>query len=279
MTEENINAAPEQQSEGVEQTQETEAEVQIEIEKIPEHWDREVKTFLEGVTDPNGRNALTKSFKNFESGWQKKFQEVSDNRKRLDSDLEQYGHYIQFGKSLTPEQVQGITSRYGTVGRYLEDLHRVSNYADQNPLEFVLEFCNARGLDADKFVDYLTKGIVPKVEQKQQQVSAEDIERKVRYSLESERVAKEIADFEKSHEHFPKVRKIMAGLAQAEPGKSLEEYYNMAILTIPELREDMTKIERAKQAVGVRKVSDKTQPLKNSAQIQAEAIKGLFAGA
>lgn len=274
MTEENKTAASEQ---GVEQTQNTEEAVQIEIEKIPEHWDNDIKTFLEGVADANGRNAFTKSFKNFESGWQKKFQDVSENRKRLDGDLERYGHYINFGKSLTPEQTQAITSQYGTVGDYLNHMHRVYNYAEQNPMEFILEFANAKKLDADKFVDYLTKGIVPKVE-KPKEINVDEIKNSVRFELEKERIGKEIEEFGKTHEHFDKVRKIMAGLAQVEPGKSLEELYNMALYTMPELRAETGKIEKAKQAVGVKKVTDKVQPMKTSAQIQEEAVRSLFAG-
>ena len=259
------------------QTENTEVQAEIILEKIPEHWDKDVRTFLESVTDPNGRNSFTKSFKNFESGWQKKFQDVSENRKRLDSDLERYGSYVSFGKSLTPEQTQGITGKYGTVGNYLNELHRVFNYAEQNPMEFILEFANSRKLDADRFVDYLTKGIVPKVE-RPQEVNVEEIKNNIRLEIEKERIGKEIVEFEKTHEHFSKVRHIMAGLAQANPGRSLDEYYNQAIYTVPELREETSKVERAKQAVGVKKISDKTQPAKSAAQIQADVIREAFAG-
>ena len=98
-------------------TQETESAVE-EI-SIPETWEPDVKDFINSIQDAKGKKAIFDKLKNYEVGYQKKFQDLATQRHQLDDERNFVNTYREFEKGLNPDLRASILSHYGNVPAYM----------------------------------------------------------------------------------------------------------------------------------------------------------------
>ena len=100
-----------------------EPEPAVEEISIPENWEPDVKDFINSIQDVKGKRAIFDKLKNYETGYQKKFQDLATQRHQLDDERNFTNSYREFEKNLNPDLRASIYSHYGNVPAYMMALH------------------------------------------------------------------------------------------------------------------------------------------------------------
>lgn len=274
-----------QQTEVEETEPETETEPQVEEIVVPDNWEQGLKDFITGIQDQAGKKAVFDKINNYEKGYQKKFQDLADERKAYDAEKEAFtanktlfDSYNGFDKSIDPDMRSVILAQYGDVPRYMQALHQMDIMASRNPAEFVKNFCINNGITAESLQQYLSGQQYQQAYQENRQArSQEDLKAQIMRELEAkqkeQRYMEEVQNFAKAkNENGEPLHPLLAdqsfvsdmeALQKAYPSKTLEDLYQMAMNLRPELRQkaiddevrkiaEAKEVEKAKSAVGVK---------------------------
>lgn len=270
----------------------------VDIE-IPENWEQPLKDFLNSISDPAGKKAVYDKIKNFDSGYQRKLNEVATQRKELETERAAFsderqllGAYAALEKhfrdsGISPE----IINQFGAIPHYLRFLHENNMRASQNPAHFIIDFCRAKGIDSVEKLEELLTGDDAKA--RRQELNAADFESQMMKRVEErfaiQNATNEINAFANDGKHplFQNVRQTMATMLRSFPKMTLQEAYDLAVYKDPELRaqqelaaekarQDEVKadVAKAKAATGITQAPQAkvTQP-KGWEDVLAEAIE------
>ena len=273
-----------------------EPEPVVEEISIPENWEPDVKDFINSIQDAKGKRAIFDKLKNYETGYQKKFQDLATQRHQLDDERNFNNSYREFEKNLNPDLRASIYSHYGNVPAYMRALHEADIAATKDPVKFLLNYCNNNGITREKLDSYLSGAqneelkaqksqealrmqIIKEIEEKQQKQKLED-------DLRAFANAKNDAG-ESLHPLLTSDGFIdqMDKLYTVYPNKSLQELYDMVVWSNPEYREQAVAqeaqkiaqakdVEKAKSAIGVKPAipTNKTTEIKDWRKALSEEI-------
>ena len=264
-----------QEIEQVENEVETqEPESAVEEISIPESWEPDVKDFINGIQDAKGKKAIFDKLKNYETGYQKKFQDLATQRHQLDDERNFVNTYREFEKNLNPDLRASILSHYGNVPAYMRALHEADIAATKDPVKFLLNYCNSNGITKDKLESYLTgeQSQELKAQQSQEafraQIMKEIEEKQKEQKLVDDMRAFANATNEQGEPMHPLLNTEgfidqMDKLYSIYPDKGLQELYDMVVWSNPEYREKAVaeqaqkiaqakEVDKAKSAIGVK---------------------------
>lgn len=264
-----------QEIEQVENEVETqEPESVVEEISIPESWEPDVKDFINGIQDAKGKKAIFDKLKNYETGYQKKFQDLATQRHQLDDERNFVNTYREFEKNLNPDLRASILSHYGNVPAYMRALHEADIAATKDPVKFLLNYCNSNGITKDKLESYLTgeQSQELKAQQSQEafraQIMKEIEEKQKEQKLVDDMRAFANATNEQGEPMHPLLNTEgfidqMDKLYSIYPDKGLQELYDMVVWSNPEYREKAVaeqaqkiaqakEVDKAKSAIGVK---------------------------
>lgn len=282
--------------EQVEQPETQEPEPVVEEISIPENWEPDVKDFINSIQDAKGKKAIFDKLKNYESGYQKKFQDLATQRHQLDDERNFTNSYRDFEKNLNPDLRASILSHYGNVPAYMRALHEADIAATKDPVKFLLNYCNNNGITRETLDSYLngTQNQELKAQKSQEalrmQIIKEIEERQQKQKLEDDMRAFANAKNESGEPLHPLLTSDgfidqMDKLYSVYPNKSLQELYDMVVWSNPEYREQAVaqeaqkiaqakEVEKAKSAIGVKPAipTNKTTEIKDWRKALSEEI-------
>ena len=273
-----------------------EPEPVVEEISIPENWEPDVKDFINSIQDVKGKRAIFDKLKNYETGYQKKFQDLATQRHQLDDERYFTNSYREFENSLNPDLRASIYSHYGNVPAYMRALHEADIAATKDPVKFLLNYCNNNGITREKLDSYLsgTQNEELKAQKSQEalrmQIIKEIEEKQQKQKLEDDLRAFANAKNEAGESLHPLLTSDgfidqMDKLYSVYPNKSLQELYDMVVWSNPEYREQAVAqeaqkiaqakdVEKAKSAIGVKPAipTNKTTEIKDWRKALSEEI-------
>lgn len=273
-----------------------EPEPVVEEISIPENWEPDVKDFINSIQDAKGKRAIFDKLKNYETGYQKKFQDLATQRHQLDDERNFTNSYREFENSLNPDLRASIYSHYGNVPAYMRALHEADIAATKDPVKFLLNYCNNNGITREKLDSYLsgTQNEELKAQKSQEalrmQIIKEIEEKQQKQKLEDDMRAFANAKNEAGESLHPLLTSDgfidqMDKLYSVYPNKSLQELYDMVVWSNPEYREQAVAqeaqkiaqakdVEKAKSAIGVKPAipTNKTTEIKDWRKALSEEI-------
>lgn len=273
-----------------------EPEPAVEEISIPENWEPDVKDFINSIQDAKGKRAIFDKLKNYETGYQKKFQDLATQRHQLDDERNFTNSYREFEKNLNPDLRASIYSHYGNVPAYMMALHEADIAATKDPVKFLLNYCNNNGITREKLDSYLSGAQNEELKaQKSQealrmQIIKEIEEKQQKQKLEDDMRAFANAKNESGESLHPLLTSDgfidqMDKLYTVYPNKSLQELYDMVVWSNPEYREQAVAqeaqkiaqakdVEKAKSAIGVKPAipTNKTTEIKDWRKALSEEI-------
>lgn len=282
--------------EQVEQPETQEPEPAVEEISIPGNWEPDVKDFINSIQDAKGKKAIFDKLKNYESGYQKKFQDLATQRHQLDDERNFTNSYREFEKNLNPDLRASILSHYGNVPAYMRALHEADIAATKDPVKFLLNYCNNNGITRETLDSYLngTQNQELKAQKSQEalrmQIIKEIEEKQQKQKLEDDMRAFANAKNESGEPLHPLLTSDgfidqMDKLYSVYPNKSLQELYDMVVWSNPEYREQAVaqeaqkiaqakEVEKAKSAIGVKPAipTNKTTEIKDWRKALSEEI-------
>lgn len=304
-----------QEQVGQEEVQETETETQetepqteqVEEIVVPDNWEQGLKDFITGIQDQAGKRAVFDKINNYEKGYQKKFQDLADERKAYDAEKQAFdanrtlfNEYSGFDKSIDPSMRTQILAQYGNVPHYMEALHQMDIMASRQPEEFIKNFCVNNGITLESLQQYLSGQEYQRdyqdnrIARSQEDLKAQ-IMKEIEQKQQEQRYVDEVTRFAQAKDsdgndlHPMLADKSfvadMEALQRAYPDRTLEQLYQMAYNLRPELRQkaideeakkvaEAKDVEKAKSAIGVkaRVPSSGSSPAKNWRQVASELI-------
>lgn len=298
------------QTEALTQPQETGQEPQIEEIQVPDNWEPDLKDFITGIKDQAGKKAVFDKINNYEKGYQKKFQDLADERKAYEADKQAFDAnkslfdtYSGFDKSIEPSMRSEIISRYGNIPNYMQALHQMDLMASRQPMDFIKNYCLNNGITAEKFSQFLggadyTNAYQENISSRSQEALKAEIMKELEEKHKAERLAEEAQRFASAKNDAGELLhpllsddsflQDMDALQTAFPNKTLDELYQMTLNLRPELRQksideevrkamELKDLEKAKSAVGVKTQipTRGSQPKKNWRQTVYEQIDAM----
>lgn len=273
-----------------------EPEPAVEEISIPENWEPDVKDFINSIQDVKGKRAIFDKLKNYETGYQKKFQDLATQRHQLDDERNFTNSYREFEKNLNPDLRASIYSHYGNIPAYMRALHEADIAATKDPVKFLLNYCNNNGITREKLDSYLSGAQNEELKaQKSQealrmQIIKEIEEKQQKQKLEDDMRAFANAKNDSGESLHPLLTSDgfidqMDKLYTVYPNKSLQELYDMVVWSNPEYREQAVAqeaqkiaqakdVEKAKSAIGVKPAipTNKTTEIKDWRKALSEEI-------
>ena len=290
------------------ETQGTEPQAEtVEEIVVPDNWEQGLKDFINGIQDQAGKKAVFDKLNNYDKGYQKKFQDLADERKAYEADKKDFDankmlfdSYSGFDKSIDPSMRSMILAQYGDVPRYMQALHQMDIMESRQPAEFVKNFCINNGITLESLQQYLSGQAYHDAYQENRQArSQEDLKAQIMKEIEQkqqeQRYVDEVTRFAQAKDsdgndlHPMLADKSfvadMEALQKVYPDRTLEQLYQMAYNLRPELRQkaideeakkvaEAKDVEKAKSAIGVkaRVPSSGSSPAKNWRQVASELI-------
>lgn len=273
-----------------------EPEPVVEEISIPENWEPDVKDFINSIQDVKGKRAIFDKLKNYETGYQKKFQDLATQRHQLDDERNFTNSYREFEKNLNPDLRASIYSHYGNIPAYMRALHEADIAATKDPVKFLLNYCNNNGITREKLDSYLSGAqneelkaqksqealrmqIIKEIEEKQQKQKLEDDMRA--FANAKNDAGESLHPLLTSDGFIDQMDKLYS----VYPNKSLQELYDMVVWSNPEYREQAVAqeaqkiaqakdVEKAKSAIGVKPAipTNKTTEIKDWRKALSEEI-------
>lgn len=255
------------------ETTEPESEV-IEDITIPENWEPDVKDFINSIQDVKGKKAIFDKLSNYDKGYQKKFQDLAQQRHQLDDDRNFLNNYREFEKNLNPDLRASILSHYGNVPAYMRALHEADIAATKDPVKFLLNYCNNNGITRETLDSYLDGTQSQEIKAKiDQEAFRKQIIKEIEEKQQKQKLVDEMSVFAKAtNENGELLHPLlddeefvaqMDKLYTVYPNKSFQELYDMVVWSNPEYREQAVAheaqkmvqakdVEKAKSAIGVK---------------------------
>lgn len=237
--------------------EQTVEDTQVVEEVAPEGWAKDLKDFVNGIQDKNGRHIVIEKLKDYDKGYQKKFQELANERKGFEADKVALDKYRSFEQALDNRDL--LIAKYGDLPTYLNKLCQMDVYASRNPEQFLINYCNNTGITAERLQEILTgKANQQYVEQKNLERHDAELMDRWRQEQERERFEREVMAFaeekdangELLHPHLQELANDMDYFVSK--GDSLQVAYEKAQRLNPELYQEMInkkalELEQAKQ--------------------------------
>lgn len=263
----------------------SEPQPQEEEIQVPENWEQGLKDYISTIPDQAGKKAFIDKLNNYEKGYQKKFQDLSDERKAYDAEKQAFDanktlfdEYSGFDKSIDPSMRSQILAQYGNVPHYMEALHQMDIMASRQPVEFIKNFCVNNGITLESLQQYLSGQEYQRDYQDNRIARSQDelkdqIMKELEQKQQEQRYVEEVTRFAQAkNENGEDLHPLLAdqsfvadmeALQKAYPDRSLEQLYQMAYNLRPELRQkaideeakkvaEAKEVEKAKSAVGVK---------------------------
>lgn len=226
-----------------EQTDEVESEGEPEALEPPARWSKEDKDAFAAL-DRASQELVLKREKDVESYLTKGSQQIAETRKRFEA-LEQ----VLEGRRET------IAREGMNEADYVQQLFSISDYAANNPAEFIQWFAQQRGVDLTQ-LNAGTQGTTqrdPALLQTQQELAS--IKQLLNQQTQAQQDAAQrqaqaqIDKFATSGNapYFDKVQDAMAKLIESGEAQDLEDAYEQAIWKNKEVRAELMKSEEEKK--------------------------------
>lgn len=264
-----------QEEEQVNETEPTEVEAPVQPDiVIPENWEPDVKDFINSIQDANGKKAIFDKLSNYEKGYQKKFQDIAQQRHQLDDKRNFTERYEEFERNLDQSMRANILSHYGNIPAYMRALHETDIMATRDPTRFIINYCRNNGITLDKINDYLNGTQAQQMQQAQDQ---EALRKQIMKEIEDKQRQQKLVDDMRSfanakNDNGDLLHPLlttdgfvdnMDKLYSIYPDKSLQELYDMVVWTNPQYREEQINasaqkiaqandVAKAKSAIGVK---------------------------
>lgn len=281
--EEDTQETKTEQVEGIQAQEQTAPESEI---VIPENWEPDVKDFINSIQDANGKKAVFEKLSNYDKGYQKKFQDLAQQRHQLDDERNFTNQYREFENGLDQSMRADILSHYGNVPAYMRALHEADMMATKDPVKFLINYCNSNGITQEKLAEYLNgtqaqqmyaaqsrdalrNQIVQEIEEKQRaQKLAEDMRNFANAADDAGEPLHPLLQTDGFIEQMDKLYSIY-------PDRSLQDIYDMTMWSNPEYRQQAISREaqkiakandvaKARSAIGVKP----SVPSTNATQIK-----------
>ncbi|QDP49787.1 MAG: hypothetical protein Unbinned6284contig1004_56 [Prokaryotic dsDNA virus sp.] len=287
-TEEHQETSQEDVAQVGEVTQEVTQEVQP---IIPDNWEQSLKDFVSGIEDRNGQMAIIDKLKNFETGYQKKFQSLSDERKQFEeerngftADKTTVESYKQLESSFAPEVHQAITQQFGSTTQYFNHLKEMDMAFSQDPHTFLLNMSNNAGIDLAQLAQMQKDPAIQQnyqVQQAQRQQSQQydnkfkQLEEQLNSKFEELENNKFMAEMtamkdEQGQLKYPhlsndSVIDAMDLLANKYPDANFDTLYNESLYLVPDIRNGILnqnkvveqQVQQTQQALAPKQVKSK----------------------
>lgn len=272
---------------------ETVQEVSQELPRavIPDNWEQSLKDFVSGINDVNGQVAIIDKLKNFENGYQKKFQTLADERKQFEDERNSFGtdknvveSYKQLESKFAPEVQNAIAQQFGSTPQYFNYLMDMDVAFSKDPQTFLLNMSNNAGIDLAQLAQMQKD---PAIQQSYQMQNAQrqqglqyenkikQLEEQLNSKFEKLENDKFLADMmsikdEQGQQKYPYLSQdglleAMDLLATRNPNADFDTLYNESLYLVPEIRDSILnqnkiveqKIQQSQQALAPKQVKSK----------------------
>lgn len=244
--------------------------------EAPHHWSQQEKDLFASL-DLTGQEAMMSTWKNWQSGYNQKFEELSDKRKFADSVFQ----------SISDEDRRSLSMRGLDEGTYVKQLIELDRFAGKDFVGFLNHVCQQKGTTLKDVVNML-ENQDPYVAQMAQANShwqnqfggMQDTINNLQKSL----IQKDIDVFkdqknekgELVHKYFAELEGDMVSINQMTGEKDLNNLYEAALFKRKDIRDKILQEENSKKTkiINERKDLEKAKkagkPMSNSPGITAE---------
>ena len=250
--------------------EEGKAEVSQEL-TIPDNWETPIKEFFNSdvlKSNQEARKTFFDKFKSLDDGYQKKFNDLSKREKDFASQFENFkkderflNAYRDFESNIAQEDRAKILSDFGGLPQYMARLYNLDKQFSNNPLEFIHGIMNASGIT----LEMLQNGVnSPAYQQRQFQNSQAqkfgEMEQRLQQLVE-QRFSQQAfrdkvlafsqerdASGNSAHPYLEQVANMMDLLMGQNPNLTLQEAYDNACYSVPEIRTQILKANLEKEA-------------------------------
>jgi hypothetical protein len=243
----------------------------VQAQEAPQHWPAEKREVFAKLPR-EAQDLVLERHKEMEADYTRKTMELAEQRKPLD----------EFTKLFEPAK-QRLELAGLTPAQVTRQLLAAQSLIETNPVEGLKWLAQSYKVDLstlvapkeDEYVDPAYKALRDEVNQLKSQLSQRDI---AVQRQNAEAVQKTITDFASSknadgtakYPHFDNLRNLMGPLVNE--GKTLEQAYELASYTLPEVRERIaSEAAKAAQAEALKRAEDerkqKAKDVKGAAQV------------
>lgn len=250
---EEIIEAPAEASEDVVQESQIEDTAEVASLDVPESWGNDLKEYINGIEDQGARQAHYDKFKNFNDGYQKKFDSLANDRKdyeaqkaELDTSNQFYGGYKALEGAVDEKYRGGIVGHYGSMPNYFKWLHEQDVSISENPVEYALRLLEGQGYNQDNLAEAFSKDSYKNYKsQNDMGQFKEQLTQETQTMMQNWQEQQKLDLFTGAkdatgnllHPNFEAVRNAMGSLQQAYPQASYEQLYDMACKADPTVSE------------------------------------------
>lgn len=171
--------------------------------------------------------------------------------------IESYKQAADWTKQFEPivDTIQSLRTEYGNEAKGIKYLHDLSQFADKDPIGFIREFAQSRGISLDGTnIHAQDNPIINQLKQQVEQLSGyvgSQQQQEQQRSIDEASKAIEAFKAKPEAAHFEALKADMAAILQAGLAESIEDAYDQALWRRKDLRDsEISKqvLERQKQA-------------------------------
>jgi len=172
-------------------------------------------------------------------------QEIQRREDSFHNGIAQYKESAEYAKSLDPvaNEILSLRQEFGSEQQGIKELYSLFQYAKTNPVAFIQEFAQSRGISLDGSpVQAQNNPQISNLEQQLRQVTSYIAnQQQMTQQQQEQSVKQQIAEFasKPEYEHFDLVREEMAALLSSDRASDLADAYQQAIWLKPELRQKL----------------------------------------
>ena len=274
----------------------SEAETASQELTIPENGESPIKEFFNSDVfkgNQEARKIFFDKFKSLDDGFQKKFNDFSKKEKEFASQYENFkkderflNSYRDFENQLAQEDRSKILSQFGGIPQYMARLYNLDKQFSNNPLEFIQGIMKASGIT----LEMLQNGINSPAYQQRQFQNAQaqkigEMEQRLQQLVEQrfnqQTFANKVLAFAQekdangnnAHPYLEQVANMMDLLMGQNPNLTLQDAYDNACYSVPEIRTQILKANLEKEAKAQAQAAEVAKA-KNAKGISSAPVAG-----
>ena len=249
---------------------------EIQVISAPDNWDADRKSVFDGLSDEASKQTYLDTVKSLERGYQSKFDELATTRKEHEQIV---GLMQPFETQLNAsglDRVAGIRQLVGAQQLLMDNPAQglsqlVQQFGGQNAQAIVSQLAQQYGVapaaESEAYVDPEIKSLQDQVSQQNtylQQIETNAQTQRVSEAQNQIDLFKNATDDKGGalHPHFERVEKVMGTLISNGIAEDMNDAYNRAIYSDPELRNEF--IEQEKTSVAERLNTDRREKVADS---------------
>lgn len=263
---------------------------------IPENWESPIKEFFNSDVfkgNQEARKIFFDKFKSLDDGFQKKFNDFSKKEKEFASQYENFkkderflNSYRDFENQLAQEDRSKILSQFGGIPQYMARLYNLDKQFSNNPLEFIQGIMKAGGIT----LEMLQNGVNSPAYQQRQFQNAQaqkigEMEQRLQQLVEQrfnqQTFANKVLAFAQekdengnnAHPYLEQVANMMDLLMGQNPNLTLQDAYDNACYSVPEIRTQILKANLEKEAKAQAQAAEVAKA-KNAKGISSAPVAG-----